>query len=89
MACASRAVTVGTTATRLDQALSNNDPSAGLAVYNNGAVTMYLGGPDVTAAEGYPLAAGQHLAADVGRVDKLYARTASGSTEARVLQVSV
>lgn len=93
MAVKTRVVTVGTTAVRLDAALSDNDQGSGIAVHNDGATLAYLGGPDVTAdadedTGGYKLAAGQHYASDDGRSDHLYARVASGSTTIRVIQVS-
>lgn len=49
-------------------------------------VVVYLGGPDVTAANGYPLAPGEHFGADLrNRANELYAITGAGSAVVRVL----
>lgn len=104
MATKSRAVSVGTTATRLDTA----DEASGrrglaIVVYNNGAATIYIGGADVTTANGAPIAAGtwgpgidlegtSDLPAEtLGGDDHeaLYGIVASGTVEARVLEVGV
>lgn len=76
---ASAAVTVLTTATKLEASLKS--PSTTL-VYNNGAVTVYVGGSDVTSSTGVPVAAGTSLAFDGSG---LYGIAAS-SCECRVLE---
>ena len=87
MAVQSRTVTVTTTASRIDQ---EDGGSQGFAVYNNGSATVYLGGSGVTTSNGYPLAAGEHMGADLDfREEAIYAVCASGTVEVRVLEVSV
>lgn len=88
MAAASRAVSVTTTATRLDNATSGSS-SQGAAIYNNGAATVYVGGADVTTSNGYPLAAGAQLTADLTEGDALYGRVATGTVEVRVLDIRI
>lgn len=87
----SRAVTVTTTATRLDT-IDETDSVAGSAwsVYNNGSATIYIGGSDVTTANGTPVAAGEHYAADLGTVaEAVYGIVASGTVEVRVFETGV
>lgn len=84
----SRAVSVATTATRLDT--SDVTPSSqGLSVYNAGAATVYLGGAGVTTSTGYPVAAGEHLSADLGQSDALYGIVAADTVAVRVLEVGI
>ena len=52
MALKSTAVSVGTTATRLDTADDTGDHAV---FYNNGAATIYVGGSDVSDGERLPL----------------------------------
>ena len=84
MAVSSSAVTVATTAT----VVSTGGSSGGEAVsiYNNGAATVYLGASGVTTADGYPLAAGEHIAVDLERGESVYGIVASGTVEVRVLE---
>lgn len=92
MAVKSRAVSVGTTATRLDSTTDESDYVAGqsLAVYNNGAVTVYLGGSDVTTSNGAPVAAGAWGPSfDLEGQHPLYGIVASGTAEARVIETGV
>jgi hypothetical protein len=87
MAVNSRAVSVGTTATRLDNS-GNNAQS--LAVYNAGSATVYVGGSDVTTANGIPVAAtswGPGM--DLKPGDALYGIVASGTHEVRVIESGV
>lgn len=90
MATDSRAVSVTTSATRLDTS-SETDLARGssIAVYNNGAATVYLGESDVTTSIGYPLAAGQHYAEDLDPGETLYGIVASGTVEVRVREVGI
>jgi hypothetical protein len=93
MAFKSRAVTVTDTATRLDSDEADTR-YAGSAVggKNVGANTIYVGGGDVTTANGVPVAAGEWLpgVGDINQGDKLYAVCAAGLTsEVRMLEVGV
>lgn len=86
MAVRAYAVTVGTTATHLtDDGSHAYAFTQSLAFYNAGAVTVYLGRSGVTTATGYPLAAGEHFAADLSETqDEVYGIVASGTAEVRV-----
>ena len=90
MALDPRAVSVATTATRIDTS-SETDLARGssVAVYNNGAATVYLGDADVTTSIGYPLAAGAHFAIDLDPAEALYGIVASGTVEVRVLEAGI
>jgi hypothetical protein len=60
----------------------------GMIVYNNGASTAYIGGSDVTVANGMPIPAGQYSPViDAGPKLIVYG-IAAGSVEVRVLEVS-
>lgn len=86
MSVTSNAVSVTTTATRLD-------PDAGIglsgsfAVRNNGTATIYLGGPGVTTSTGLPLDVGQTSTADLAPLDALYAVAAAGTHDCRIMQL--
>lgn len=83
-----RAVTVTTTLTPLPGEVLSNRRS--LVVYNNSAsTTIYVGGSDVTAAEGIPVPASTYSPAfDASENLIVYAVTASGSADVRVLEMS-
>lgn len=92
MSVSSRAVSVTTTATRLDVLTDTDDGSVGqaLAVYNASAVTVYIGGANVTTANGVPIAAtswGPGLG--LGVADAIYGIVAADTAEVRVLEVGV
>jgi hypothetical protein len=78
-----RSVTVSSTATGLAPERASR---AGIALFNNGAGVVYLGGPDVTAASGFPLPAGASFSEDGSR-DAYYGVTASGTVDVRVLEI--
>lgn len=91
MATKSRAVTVATTATRLDTTDETDSVSgSSIAVYNNGSAIVYVGGSDVTTANGAPVAAsswGPSLDLDPG--EAWYGIVASGTVEVRVLESGI
>lgn len=99
MAAKSSAVTVATTATRLDTAVEGGSagnyeqgqPGQGLALFNNGAATVYLGGSDVTTSNGFPMPGGTYgpsvELADPG--EGVYGIVAAGTVEVRVFEVGV
>ena len=90
MATDSRAVSVTTSATRLDTAnKTDNIAGSAIAVYNNGAAIVHLGEADVTAANGYPLAPGEHYSEDLWHDSSLYGRAASGTVDVRVREVGI
>lgn len=90
MADRNAAVSVATTATRLDSA-SKSDDRAGsdIALYNNGSVTVYLGRSDVTTANGMPLAAGAYWSESLDSVSGLFGIVASGTCEVRVRETGI
>jgi len=49
--------------------------------------TVYIGGADVTSANGWPLAADDPLEIDLGAQEQLYAVTASGTVTVYVMGV--
>lgn len=90
MAFKTAAVSVGTTATRLttfDPKYNDSDGAYDVLIVNNGAATVYVGGSDVTTANGIPVAAGASLS--VSREADLYGRVASGTVECRVGSMGV
>lgn len=91
MAVSSRAVSVGTTATALDtEGETDGIKGTSLAVYNNGASTVYIGGSGVTTANGAPVAAGSWGPSfDLNAQDRLYGIAASGTVEVRVIESGV
>lgn len=86
------AVSVATTATRIDTD-SETDIISGsaLAVYNNGAATVFLGhSSGVTTANGYPLAAGGQVSVQFDSASQgLWGIVASGTVEVRTLELGV
>jgi hypothetical protein len=80
-----QAVSVTTSATAL--------PASALAsrrvlwIYNNAAVTIYLGASGVTTGAGFPLLPGQSVALEVGAL-AIYGRVASGTAEARIMEIA-
>lgn len=58
--------------------------------YNDGAVTVYLGGSNVTTANGYPFPAGASLTIDaVSGDDVVYGVVASGTCNVRLVTLGV
>lgn len=89
MAGDQRAVTVTTTATRLDTVNESDSVSgSSVALYNNGSVTVYIGlAATVTAATGFPLAAGSSMSFQLdGPGDTVFGIVASGTADVRVLE---
>lgn len=90
MALDPRAVSVATTATRIDTEVeTDRAPGSSVAVYNNGAATVYLGDADVTTAVGYPVAAGEHFSIDLDTSEALFGIVAAGTVEVRVLEQGI
>lgn len=84
MAARNRVESVTTSATAL------NDVGDAL-IYNDGAVTVYVGGPMVTtsgATKGLPLLPGDSIPID-GQGDVLYGIVATGTCDVIVLEVGV
>jgi len=76
--------TVSTTATAIPStaAVGRNT----MLVKNNGSNTVYLGDSSVTAANGYPLEAGEEKAFDLDDKVVLYGITDSSTSEVRCLE---
>lgn len=91
MTIKSRAVTVATTATALDSATETDSWTGSSAtVYNDSAVTVYIGGADVTVANGAPVAPGAYgPALDLQDEERLYGIVATGTASVRVLERGV
>lgn len=91
MALTSRAVSVTTTATRLDDDTETDAyPSQSILIYNNGSVTIYLGGSDVTSVLGVPVPAGTWgPGISLAHGEELYAIAASSTADCRVLETGV
>ena len=79
MAVESAAVSVATTATALNTAVSSAPERVSLLLHNAGSATVYLGGSAVTTSNGVPLAAGSSVAVSDLAFDEVHGLT----TEAR------
>lgn len=88
MAVVAAQVAVSTTPVSL-----STDPSAGngssVLVQAPAAAILYVGGPGVTSAAGFPIPAGQSLSVDLAPFDELFGVLASGTGSATVLRVGV
>lgn len=89
MAVASTAVTVATTATLIASGGSGAGRTAGTTVAVKPAVsgtgdTVFLGGSDVTTANGFPLGGGMSYA--LNDDEDLYGIVASGTVAVRVME---
>jgi hypothetical protein len=88
MAVKARAVTVTDSATRLDSTAEEWAGSS-LIFYNNGSVTVFLGGSDVTTSNGVPVKAGTWSPALASGKDAVYGIVASGTVEVRILEAGI
>lgn len=91
MATRSSIITVTTTATRLAPGSDTDNPGyRDLAIQNTSAVTIYLGGADVTTATGFPLVAGASLTLDDVQPGSLpHAIVATATATLALLEVGV
>lgn len=89
MAGSDRAVTVTTTATRLDTPEPSGE--AAISVYNAGAATVYIGtSAATTTATGTPLPPGLSWAANgLDSTETIYAIVATGTCEVRVMELGI
>lgn len=89
MSIKSIAVTVGTSATSIFRGLNGTgDAPQGVSILNNGAVTLYIGGPDVTAVNGTPIPVGESKSVDLISGEEVFGIAAS-PTNTRVLLTRV
>lgn len=91
MAVKATRVTVTTSATMLTTGDTGHLAGSGVAIRNmSTTVTVLLGGPDVTVANGYPLAPESEIALDLeNSIDLPHAIVAAGTAEVAVLRVGV
>lgn len=84
---ATTAVTVTTIATKLPG--NSQAYRRSVVLYNNGSVTFFLGGSDVTASNGMPVPAGTYSPAlDIGPNMLIYGITSTSSADVRVMELS-
>ena len=76
-------VVVTPTATPFNSAGEGNSE---LSLFNVGSSTVYIGGPEVTDAEGFPLGANQRQIIRVGALDVVYGITTSSAVTVAVLR---
>lgn len=92
MAVQAARVTVTTTPTRLDTPSTDGRPGASILI-RCPAATIYIGGPTVTAANGYELPPGDSFSFDIDesglRGDSLYAVVSSGTAPVFTLRTGV
>lgn len=90
MAVKADVVSVGTSPTQLT-VYSNPDlgGSTGSTVSVHPASAIFIGGPDVSTASGYPVAGGVDLAVDLDMGERLYAVAASGFVSVNVLRTGI
>jgi hypothetical protein len=91
MAVRSSVVTVTTSPTPIASGQDNDNPGyRDVAIQNTSQVTIYLGGTDVTASDGFPLAPGAGLTLDdVQPGSRPHAVVATGTATLAVLEVGV
>ena len=84
-----QAVSVGTSATRLDADPTDRKSGVGVLLVPQASGTLILGGPAVTAANGcrVPVTAGQPITVDLDQGESLYGIVASGTLAVDVLLV--
>jgi LysM repeat protein len=85
MSVAATRPTVTTVASIIAQAANNNDESE-TVIQNDTGVTVFIGGPDVTTANGFPILNTASLGIIVRSGDTLYGIVASGSVTPAVIQ---
>lgn len=86
MAISASVVSVSTTATKLTASATT---SSGSSVVVTPTAAVFIGAAGVTAAAGFPVAAGATVALDLRSDENLYAITASGTASVNVLQTGI
>lgn len=81
-------VTVGTSATALEP-VDQSRGGRSVWVKNLGAETVFVGGSDVTTANGQELGAGESASFDLDAGERLYGVVAAGTEPVRVLRTGV
>ena len=85
MAVVAAQVAVSTTPVKLSD--DQGRDGASLLVQAPAAAVLFVGGPGVTAAAGFPVPAGQSLSVDLASFDELFGVLASGTDTVAVLRV--
>lgn len=85
MAVRTTAVSVATTATVLVTGIGNLQDARPWLIHNAGAAVVYIGGSDVTTANGIPVAIGEKVTGFAPANESLYGIVASGTEAVRVL----
>lgn len=86
MAIKSARVTIGTAPTPLNSADVSGISGSGIAVKNLAAVEIFIGGADVTTANGFPVPAGGSFEIDFESANEIaYAVVSLGTAEVVVL----
>lgn len=82
-----QAISVGGTATALPNSALENRRA--LVIHNDGPGILYIGGSNVTTANGIPLASSEKIAFDIGGTPnvKIYAVSAS-SSDVRIMELA-
>lgn len=91
MSVKGRAVTIAATATRIDSVAEDRTEGSGLVFYNNGSQTVFVGGSDVTVANGLPVSASSFSPGYTfpDGSDELYGIVAATTCEIRVNETGV
>lgn len=87
MTVRSERVTVGTTPVALVGTDSDYLPGQSIAIRAPAGATLYVGGADVTAGNGWPLDAGTRESYDLGAGEVLFGVLASGEGSVAVLRI--
>jgi hypothetical protein len=86
VAVVSASVSVGTSATALSTAGTDDRPGESLQFTTPASPVIYVGGSNVTSSNGYALAVSTEYFYDLQGGETLYAAVASGSTSLPVLR---
>lgn len=89
MAIKGRRVTVGTAPTQINGATTDAIGGSGGQARNRGTVSVFLGGVDVTVAQGYELEPGDVVAFNLDHGENIYGIVASGTCLVHVLDGGV
>lgn len=90
MAVRHKTVSVGTSATALQPPFDNDEATISHSIQNASAVTVYIGGADVTPTDyGFALATGKEISMDITAGSPAYAVVASGSEDVYLLSVEL
>jgi hypothetical protein len=90
MAVVSAQTTITSTRARISANLDDDhSPGASVLIRNRGSVSVWIGGPAVSASNGFEVQAGETISLELTGGDKLYAVTSSGSSTCHIVQAGV